>query len=138
VWLRRVAVCCSVLQSVAACRVPSRIQSRTHSAHCTPVTVRVMAAFLCTPARWYPIMTWVCCSVLQCVAVCCSALQCVAVRCRVLQCVAVLRVMRTCSTSPPTTHTHKHTSTPPRVPLTNRSTHPTRTRVTVSLWCSAL
>jgi len=31
----------------------------------------------------------VCCSVLQCVAVCCSALQCVAARCNALQCVAV-------------------------------------------------
>jgi len=32
---------------------------------------------------------YVCCSVLQCVAVCCSVLQCVAVCCSVLQCVAV-------------------------------------------------
>ena len=32
---------------------------------------------------------WLCCSVLQCVAVCCSVLQCVAVCCSVLQCAAV-------------------------------------------------
>ena len=32
---------------------------------------------------------YVCCGVLQCVAVCCSVLQCVAVYCSVLQCVAV-------------------------------------------------
>ena len=102
VWLRRVAVCCSVLQSVAACRVPSRTQSRTHSAHCTPVTVRVMAAFLCTPARWYPIMTWVCCSVLQCVAVCCSVLQCVAGCCSVTSDENLFH-------TPPSTHTHTHT-----------------------------
>ena len=32
---------------------------------------------------------WMCCSMLQYVAVCCSVLQCVAVCCSVLQCVAV-------------------------------------------------
>jgi len=35
------------------------------------------------------VLSNVCCSVLQCVAVCCSVLQCVAVCCSVLQCVAV-------------------------------------------------
>ena len=35
------------------------------------------------------VIWWVCCSVLQCVAVCCSVVQCVAVFCIVLQCSAV-------------------------------------------------
>ena len=32
-----------------------------HADHCKPLTVRVMAAFLCTPLRWNPIVTWCLC-----------------------------------------------------------------------------
>ena len=39
---------------------------------------------------------YMCCSVLQCVAVCCSVLQCVAVCCSVLQCVAVCCSVAVC------------------------------------------
>ena len=47
-------------------------------------------------ARFRPWMhSFVCCSVLQCVAVCCSVLQCVAVCCSVLQCVAVCCIVFT-------------------------------------------
>ena len=42
-----------------------------------------------SPSTSYDGLRYVCCSVLQCVAVCCSVLQCVAVFCSVLQCVAV-------------------------------------------------
>ena len=78
------AVCCSVLQCVAA------------------LLYQAFAAFslACAgdDARWKLHCVAVCCSVLQCVAMCCSALQCVAntahgeadkVCCSVLQCVAV-------------------------------------------------
>ena len=61
-----VAVCCSVLQYVAACHsVLPRVAARGAQ---TSVTV--------------------CCSVLQCVTVCYSVLQCVAVCCNVVQCIA--------------------------------------------------
>ena len=75
--LQCVAVCCSVLQSIAmfydsVCGVPLFTAS---------VGRRVSA-------RQVVYMT-ACCSVLQCVAVCCSVLHCVAVYCSLLQFVAV-------------------------------------------------
>jgi len=57
-----VAVCCSVLQLIAACC------SAPHSGRTTATTLHI-TQYLNT----------MCCSVLQCVAVCCSVLQCVAV-----------------------------------------------------------
>jgi len=62
------AVCCSVLQCVAACC--SVLQ-------CVPVC---SSLFRCVP---------MCCSVLQCVARCHSVLQCVTVCCSVLHCIVV-------------------------------------------------
>ena len=60
---------------------------------CVTVCVNsVHAAFekrLTLDLRWISVnMRYVCCSVLQCVAVCCSVLQRVAACCSVLQCVA--------------------------------------------------
>jgi len=68
--LQCVAVCCSVLQTHGAL-----LQMGMKPQHGTSVAARHSEQ-------------WVCCSVLQCVAVCCSVLQCVAVCCSVLQCVA--------------------------------------------------
>jgi len=48
-------------------------------------------------SHWLPkpstanLLTVLCCSVLQCVAVCCSLMQCAAVCYTVLQCVAMIR-----------------------------------------------
>ena len=50
---------------------------------------QVQETFAVTVPRPPPPHLYVCCSVLQCVAVCCSVLQCVAVCCSVWQCVAV-------------------------------------------------
>jgi len=55
-----------------------------------------------SPSTSYDGLRYVCCSVLQCVAVCCSVLQCVAVCCSALQC--ILR-MYVCARPPDTQHT---------------------------------
>ena len=68
IWRWPCAVCCSVLQCVAACC--SVLQ-------CAAVCRNVLQ---CVAA---------CCSVLRCVAVCCSVAQCVAVGCSALRCDAV-------------------------------------------------
>jgi len=71
--LQRVAACCSVLQRVAACcSVLQRVEI---------VAVTVLRLLQC-PCRLPD-----CCSVLQCASVCYSVLQCAAVCCSVLQCV---------------------------------------------------
>ena len=66
--------------------------------------VRVLGVCVCgCVCMWWPrvldlqralerALSYVCHSVLQCVAVCCSVLQCGAVRCSEVQCVAELRV----------------------------------------------
>jgi len=64
--LQCVAVCCSVLQRIAAALLCIRIY----------LTICSLSSLL---------IYTVCCSVLQCVAVCCDVLQCVAVCCSVLQ-----------------------------------------------------
>ena len=61
--LQCVAVCCSVLQYVAADDDVGGRLSAAHPLHYSHILFCVA----------------VCCSVLQCVAVCCSVLQCVAV-----------------------------------------------------------
>jgi len=59
---------------------------------CACVRTRVyMRVFACWNTFW--MMSHMCCSVLQCVAVCCSVLQCVAVCCSVLQCVCMLKCL---------------------------------------------
>ena len=63
-----VAVCCSVMQCVAA-RVASRVSNTLDG------------------TQRFATDSTVCCSLYQCVAVCIRVLQCVAVRCSVLQCV---------------------------------------------------
>jgi len=73
--LQCVAVCCSVLQCVAAPLVKAL----------TTVHVFARLPVVCCGVLQ---RVAVCCSVLQCVAVCYSVLQCVAVCCSVLQCVA--------------------------------------------------
>jgi len=52
------------------------------------------------------VANYVCCSVLQCVAVCCNVLQCVAVCCSVLHCVSETRTTWRCipSVTPKTSH----------------------------------
>jgi len=72
--LQCVAVCCSVLQSVAVCRIMWR---------CIAVCCSVLQLLYETALRELYIY------MLQCVAVCCNALQCVAVGCSALQCAAV-------------------------------------------------
>jgi len=71
-----VAVCCSVLQCVAACCVA------VCRARCSPGP---------TAENYNTKWQVVCCCVLQCVAVCCNMLQRVAVCCSMLQRVAVFR-----------------------------------------------
>jgi len=71
--LQSVAVCCSLLQSVAVWLRVRRC--------CLGVPYKVFCSRLCKPC--------VCCSMLQHVTVCCSMLQYVAVCCSVLWCVAM-------------------------------------------------
>jgi len=65
--LQCVAMCCSVLQCVAA--LPCSIVGGPRETRDSQTTWRIL--------QW----VGVCCSVLQCVAVCCSVLQCAAVCC---------------------------------------------------------
>ena len=67
------AACCSVWQRVALC--------------CSVLIS--MASLNPVDSIWMVQCVAVCCSVLQCVAACGSVVQCVAVCCSVLQCVAV-------------------------------------------------
>jgi len=64
------AVCCSVLQYVAACYIFSRVL----------LPLNLFFVLQCAA---------VCCGVLHCVAVCCSVVRYVAGRCGVLLCIAV-------------------------------------------------
>jgi len=68
--LQCAAVCCSVLQDVAAC-----------------CCVNSICACTCVHMHTSKLIT-VCCSMLQCVTACCSVLQCVAVCCSVTWIVA--------------------------------------------------
>jgi len=60
-----------------------------------PLTMYCMQWFRVAPLHIVRCIyvAYMCCSVLQCVAVCCSVLQCVAVCCSVLQCVAVCMIV---------------------------------------------
>jgi len=69
------AVCCSVLQRVAACR------SMLQRLQCVFNTLSTWMQ-IAIGSRLY------CSAMLQCVVLCCSVLQCIAVRCSALQCVA--------------------------------------------------
>jgi len=70
-----VAVCCSVLQCVAACcSVLQCVAARHLGDYSVIAPRRILVQVMCVA---------VCCSVLQCVAVCSSVLQCVAVCCSV-------------------------------------------------------
>ena len=105
-----IAVCCSVLQCVAACCaacfcVLQRIYQLELASRAAPEHSRrqcvaeccSMLQFICqwqlesraAPERSRRQCVAVCCSMLQYVAVCCSTLQYVAVRCSMLQYVAV-------------------------------------------------
>ena len=107
-----VAVCCSVLQRVAACGSVLQFQSMRYPpwrprAWCKYAGVRVeffisntwresralccMYVVVQCVSLGCSVYAWVavCIVVLQCVAVYCSVLQCVAVCCSVMQCVAV-------------------------------------------------
>jgi len=86
--LQCVAVCCSALQCVAVCCTVLQCGAVCCSSlKCVAVCCRSLqcAAVCCSVLQCVTVY----CSALQCVAVCCSALQCVAVWCTVLQCVAV-------------------------------------------------
>jgi len=78
-----VAVCCSVLH-VCMCGDASLSSDALYLSR----TLSGNAGHSMSNAE-DTVVTHMCCSVLQCVAVCCSALQCVAVCRSVLQCVAV-------------------------------------------------
>ena len=114
-----VAVCCSVVQRVAACSTRVKLvnpdglcwqaqgqafckEEKSADAHGNCVSAEVVApkfreGDMCKVAAVHFIA--VCCNVLQCVAVCCSVLQCVAACCSVLHavccaCVKLLRYIR--------------------------------------------
>ena len=106
--LQCVAVCCSVLQGVAACsNVSSRLNIQGNSGVCVVAFVECcrVLQFVAVCCR-VMLCVEVCCSVLKrqlvpqfttenvcdngmCVAVCCSVLQCATLCCSVLQCVTV-------------------------------------------------
>jgi len=79
--LQCVAVRCSVMQGVLVCSIPRKQRDCPFAREFVLQGVAVRCSVVQCSAVW--------CSVLQCVAVCCSVLQCVAVCCSVLQCVAV-------------------------------------------------
>jgi len=86
-----VAVCCSVLQRVAACcsvfqRVVASQQAERWNTTChkgPAGSAHIVCAIM--PRRFFSLVSsirfFLCCSVLQCVAVCCSVLQRVNVHC---------------------------------------------------------
>ena len=87
-----VAVCCSVLQRIAVCSIVLQcVPSCCSVLHRVTVCCSMMSssASFNSCSFWCMCHAWLCCSVLQCVAVCCSVLQCVAVCCSVLYFVAV-------------------------------------------------
>ena len=101
--LQCVAVCCSVLQCVAAndnvgrsrniksdiC-APDVYTDGRHNTHMNESYLEY--GKISVDKRGFEfvfVQIAVCCRVLQCVAVCCSVLQCAAVWCSVMQCVAV-------------------------------------------------
>jgi len=102
--LQCVAVCCSALQCVAVCC--SVLQHPCCRRNHWQVCVIWYVVVHCRFADSWSVLQWiskrtticivdkitgryVCCSVLQCVAVCCRVLHCVALCCNALQCVAV-------------------------------------------------
>ena len=71
------------------------VDRRRCGAVCCVCSVLRVQCVACVDRRWKQVgaaVCYVCCSVLQCVAVCCSVLQCVAVCCSVLQCVMCVAV----------------------------------------------
>ena len=94
-FLQRAATHCNTLQ-----RTATHFNALQHTAtYCnTPIwhhhiySVEFVVPFTrCFSKKFrnQSLLTYMCCSVLQCVAVCCNVLQCVAVRCNAFQCVAV-------------------------------------------------
>jgi hypothetical protein len=93
------------LTSIRVYAVPGKYQSAC-SKQCL-ISISINDAFIHNPKKslvlfqpWFRFIikkiirlisqtSFVCCSVLQCVAVCCSVLQCVAVCCSVLQCLSI-------------------------------------------------
>ena len=96
IWMKRVAVCCSVLQCVAVycsvlqcvavyCSVVQCVAMCCSVSQCVAVhRYELQRVALCCSASPYVVM---CCKALQCIAVCFSALQCIAVYFSVFQCV---------------------------------------------------
>jgi len=82
--LQYVAVCCSVLQCVAACCIDR--DKVSVNAGLNHQVLNAADVFCPTRGTGRLHFNYFVCSVLQCVAVCCSVLQCVAVCYSVLQC----------------------------------------------------